>query len=454
MIPLLLTLALSSPAHAIGVVAGTGPTPPQILSVRGFLAADDVDAAAAAQVMVEHRDAPWVWLVPLPAGERDDLKRMYSEELDRYFLSTSVALDRGRGVQFEVGCAGEVRPTKALRRAREVMPIAYFWEAPQTDVVERSSSRRVLNDNVAVVLEELETAGYNIAPAALDELEAHAQAGGDLLVVEMDPRQNNPGVGVTDVFAWRLDPLDPSLPLGISRHSAAEAVLVELGAASPDARAPSAYTWWSPVHPDIEVVQPDQALSRWSVMLEQAAAQDSAGGFVHLYLGDAEQLRPRLTDFVDAMAFQPKVLHTIFAVANTPDDFPVKIPTGFVRELVDLAEYSIDDWFTELFTGSYDELLEADNILRRMQKAELMPDGWRRGDQRYTAFVGALDGPSLRDTQLLPDAELQPRETSIGSGWQRQPAGVGLAGLLMLVLGACVPRRWRGRSAVGARRQG
>jgi len=317
-------------------------------------------------------------------------------------------------------------------------------------VAERSSSRRVLNSNIGGVLEELATGGYRIDDEATDELEAHAEAGGDLMVVEMDPRQNSPGVGVTDVFSWRANPLDPTLPLGISRHSAADSVLVELGAASPDARAPSAYLWSPSVHPDIEVIGPDEALSRWSDMMQQAAGLDPAGGFVHLYLGDSEQLRPRLTRFVRAMAYAPETLHTIFAVANTPNDFPVKIPNGFIRELVDLWSYDTDDWFSELFTGSTDELLDADNVLRRMQNADLMPDGWRRGDLRYTAFVGTLDGPSLRDTQLMPDSELQPRETHLGSGWTSQPAGVGLAGLLVVILGGCVPyhrRRQTGSSA-------
>ena len=143
---------------------------------------------------------------------------------------------------------------------------------------------------------------------------------------------------------------------------------------------------------------------------------------------------------------------------SPPDDLPVKIPTGFVRELVDLWRYGFDDWLTELFTGSSDELLDADNILRRMQNAGLMPEGWRRGDHRYTAFVGALEGPALRDTPLVADADLQPRETRLGSGWRPQPAGVGLVGLLVLIVGGWIPclrrRQMRTRGATGRRRRG
>lgn len=422
MSPILISLVLAQPVHALGVVVGKDGAEPSIVRIRSVIAADrppdDLSrrgvAVVSAQLMVDADDAPWTWLVPLPNGDRSELSRYDSVDFDRIFLATSPAYLPVTRLNYSTpACGGSATPQPpeagagcespgidSGQASNSPLPLSYYWADPQTTNLDRESSFRVASGEAERVLSELEDEGYDIPDDVHAHLRSHAGQGGDLLVVKMYAPAVG-AAGISDVFAWKTTAHAPLLPLGMLQFQPDTNVLFDLHLAGDARWTTDGLSWMEPKIPEAMLLPTDAANPFWQEVLLAGWKQ---GKLVHIFGGERTALAARMEILDTAIQENPSLYSDLVDSAD-----------GVLETFFAVVLFSPVLVFEGLFTPEPRED-EVDDLFRNMQIDETLPSGWRRDGKVHMTFQGVLDSTTVEDLGLREDGDLRFREVLMGGG--------------------------------------
>ena len=417
MSPILLALSLTQPAQAIGTVVGFGGSEPAVVWVRSIVAADPAGtdltdagvAVVSAQVMVDADDAPWAWLVPLPAGDRTELVRYQSDDFDRLFMASAPAFEAATSAHYTTsGCGGPAtfQSFDTGMGNGSPIPMGVMWAEPDTDAPDRDRSWRAAAEEVPRVLDELAADGFSLSSEVHGALTAHAAGGGDLLVVTHAAPSDQTSA-FTDVFAWSAAPDNPTLPLSLLSTQPGTEVLFDLHLAGSTAWAPLGIDHAPPRLPEVLLLAPSGALPYWHDRLLDAWKD---GSVVHVYGGDRDDLEARSVDMAVALDTHSSVYEEM--MSNTDSPLEAVLVTMVVMPFVIVGE-AFAQAFEDLFSPPERDA-QVDDLFRNLQIDALLPSGWRKDDKVHMAYQGVISTDSVVDLQLRADPDLKERHTVLG----------------------------------------